>query len=170
MQINALLLEVTWYVPHLPCQAYGNDVFWPTVPRPSRPPIKERTPEPEPPRKSMCVTKKQPRNKCSVKEFLQFFFSFFFLFHCFGCIHTPHCPPAAGHLPVPSLSGRAVFVCRFVFIPSTRLMPFAWNGKHIQTEASQERIAVPIPPMPEQTDSTGRKNGRTGRRTERRVR
>lgn len=119
---------------------------------PCRPPIKDRTPEPEPPRKSMCVTKKQPRNKCSVKEFLQFFFS---LFHCFGCIHTPHCPPAAGHLPVPSLSGRAVFVCRFVFIPSTRLMPFAWNGKHIQTEASQERNAVPIPPMPEQIDSTG---------------
>lgn len=105
---------------------------------PCRPPIKDRTPEPEPPRKSMCVTKKQPRNKCSVKEFLQFFFFFVPLFR----LHSHPSLPTRCRAPprsVPIRSGRVCLpLCVYTF-DSFNAFRMKWETHPNRSEPREKR-------------------------------
>lgn len=108
----------------------------------------------------------------------------FFLFFCFLLFrlhsHPSRVYPMPGTSPFRCPARSCVCLPLSLFIvPSTRLMPFAWNGKQIQTEANQKkRNAGPGPglgPFYAGTDRFGRranrasrKNGRTDRAARRR--
>lgn len=124
--LSVFVVPITTPIPiQYLCRAYCNNIVFLAK---SSSPLYHTLEPSEPPRKSMCVTKKQRRNKCSVKEFLQFFFSslfshiFFFLFSTVSLAFTPLAlATRCRHRPFRS---PGTVVCLFAAL-STRLMPFA---------------------------------------------
>lgn len=129
--------------------------------------------EPEPPRKSMCVTKKQPRNKCSVKEFLQFFFSFFFFVPLFRLHSHPSLPTRCRAPPctVPIRSGRVCLpLCVYTF-DSFNAFRMKWETHPNRSEPRENRGPDPSYAGTDRFDrQEKRKNREADRQTDRQTR